>query len=267
MLFLEPFYSSTERPASPATAHPLLYPVLPPFFPKALFPLPMGLTPQTRPCPGRPYRIPYPFLPPLGPYFDFMDRLWYAPNSTPPPISPKAKDKRLLKIEPKLPKLLLRFFLPYDFFPMKLTTPLHNTFLTQTLPGGWNSDLEKYYYRYTRFQLSCHNSKLHADIPLLLRFTSARRHDSTSFLVASTSWRNTCLTFPSKIWALIPPWTTFPLIPCSRNETYGPLSTSTIKAAIPKSFMITSQSINTEYLFVLPGYAWFPMVTINPGDT
>lgn len=49
---------------------------------------------------------------------------------------------------------------------------------------GYDSDLEKCFYGYTLFHLSCHNSKLHADIPLLLRFTSAARHDSVNFLVA-----------------------------------------------------------------------------------
>lgn len=49
---------------------------------------------------------------------------------------------------------------------------------------GWDSDLDSFYFGYTLFQLSYHNPVLHADIPLLLRFTSARRHDSVSFLVA-----------------------------------------------------------------------------------
>lgn len=49
---------------------------------------------------------------------------------------------------------------------------------------GWDSDLEKYYYGYTLFHLSCHNNELHTDVPLLLRFTSARRHDSVNFLAA-----------------------------------------------------------------------------------
>lgn len=48
---------------------------------------------------------------------------------------------------------------------------------------GWDSDLEKFYFGYTLFQLSCYNSELKADIPLILRFTSAKRHDSVSFLV------------------------------------------------------------------------------------
>ena len=49
---------------------------------------------------------------------------------------------------------------------------------------GWDSGLDKFYYGYTLFQLSCYNSKIHTDIPLLLRFTNDRRHDSVSFLVA-----------------------------------------------------------------------------------
>lgn len=67
---------------------------------------------------------------------------------------------------------------------------------------GWDSDIDKYYFGYTLFQLSCYNGDLKADIPLLLRFTSAKRHDSVSFLVAfhelekhmpSLSIENVCL--------------------------------------------------------------------------
>ena len=40
---------------------------------------------------------------------------------------------------------------------------------------GWDSDMEKYYYGYTLFQLSCHNHSLHVDIPLLLRFYQCQK--------------------------------------------------------------------------------------------
>lgn len=53
---------------------------------------------------------------------------------------------------------------------------------------GWDSDLDKYYFGYSLFHLSCHNRDLHTDLPLLLRFTSAKRHDSVSFLVAFHEW-------------------------------------------------------------------------------
>lgn len=49
---------------------------------------------------------------------------------------------------------------------------------------GRDSDLDKFYFGYTLFQLSRYNDELRTDIPLLLRFTSARRHDSVSFLAA-----------------------------------------------------------------------------------
>lgn len=48
---------------------------------------------------------------------------------------------------------------------------------------GWDSDLDKYYFGYTLFQLSCYNREFKTVLPLLLRFTSARRHNSVSFLV------------------------------------------------------------------------------------
>lgn len=49
---------------------------------------------------------------------------------------------------------------------------------------GWDSDIDQYYFGHTLFHLSCYNSSLKVDLPLLLRFTSAKRHDSVSFLVA-----------------------------------------------------------------------------------
>lgn len=49
---------------------------------------------------------------------------------------------------------------------------------------GYDSDLEKSFYGYTLFHISCHNEALHVDLPLLLRFTSAARHDSVNFMVA-----------------------------------------------------------------------------------
>ena len=67
---------------------------------------------------------------------------------------------------------------------------------------GWDSGLDQYYFGYTLFQLSCYNPSLRTDVPLLLRFTSAKRHDSVCFLTAfhemekhmpSLSVKNMCL--------------------------------------------------------------------------
>lgn len=62
------------------------------------------------------------------------------------------------------------------------TAPRH--FSDPDASWGWDSDMDKYYYGYTLFQFSCYNSELHTDVPLLFRFTSAKRHDSVNALVA-----------------------------------------------------------------------------------
>ena len=75
----------------------------------------------------------------------------------------------------------------FDFMDRLWTAPPTDLYARdKLLPAswGWDSDLDKFYFGYTLFQLSCYNSELRTDIPLLLRFTSARRHDSVNFLVA-----------------------------------------------------------------------------------
>lgn len=49
---------------------------------------------------------------------------------------------------------------------------------------GWDSDLGQYYFGYTLYHLDYHNADLAVDLPLLLRFTSAKRHDSVNVLFA-----------------------------------------------------------------------------------
>ena len=48
---------------------------------------------------------------------------------------------------------------------------------------GWDSDIDNYYFGYTLYHLSVHNPDLKVDLPLILRFTSAKRHDSVNFLI------------------------------------------------------------------------------------
>lgn len=57
---------------------------------------------------------------------------------------------------------------------------------------GWDSDLEKYYFGYTLYHLSFYNSSVKTDLPLCLRFFSARRHDSISFLIAYQELKKHC---------------------------------------------------------------------------
>lgn len=49
---------------------------------------------------------------------------------------------------------------------------------------GWDSGLGQYYFGYSLYMLSCHDEKYKTDLPLLIRFPDARRHDSVSGLVA-----------------------------------------------------------------------------------
>ncbi len=54
---------------------------------------------------------------------------------------------------------------------------------------GWDSDLNSYYFGYTLYMLSYHNNTANADLPVLIRFLDARRHDSVSGIVALAELR------------------------------------------------------------------------------
>ena len=186
-------------------------------------------------------------LPPLGSYFDFMDRLWAAPESdrysrnkllpaswnNKKPEKPKGKKQKAQESKTKITELIANRLMDGRDIPFHFEQRLQLLFYhaavlpsiecglipkehltvsgdgtavhTHSCPRGhhredapetlrhfpdpdaswgWDSDLEKFYFGYTLFQLSCYNSGLKADLPLLLRFTSAKRHDSVSFLVA-----------------------------------------------------------------------------------
>lgn len=47
---------------------------------------------------------------------------------------------------------------------------------------GWDSSKKAWYFGRTLYLLACRNNKLGLDLPLTMRFTEARRHDSISFL-------------------------------------------------------------------------------------
>lgn len=49
---------------------------------------------------------------------------------------------------------------------------------------GWDSDNNTWYFGHTLYMLCCRNSKLKVELPLLMKFTDARRHDSKNFLYA-----------------------------------------------------------------------------------
>ena len=49
---------------------------------------------------------------------------------------------------------------------------------------GWDSDNKTWYFGHTLYMLCSRNNSLNIELPLLLNFTSARRHDSKNFLYA-----------------------------------------------------------------------------------
>ena len=63
---------------------------------------------------------------------------------------------------------------------------------------GWDSDLGSYYFGYTLYTLSYHSSKYKTDLPILLRFLDARRHDSVSGIVTLAELRNLAPDFKIK---------------------------------------------------------------------
>ena len=47
---------------------------------------------------------------------------------------------------------------------------------------GWDSGKKAWYFGHTLYMLCCRNNQLKTELPILMKFTEARRHDSKSFL-------------------------------------------------------------------------------------
>lgn len=182
--------------------------------------------------------------PPLGSYYDFMDRLWLAPqsdrysrNKTFPsnknksrPKKPKGKGQKASEKNPAITRMLgdrfiagkdghlnfqaflQEFFFIVAVYPSMKSGLIPNEPITVSGDGtalhthaspygksrgnpdalhwsdpdaswGWDSDLDKYYFGYTIYQLSYYNGTVKTDLPLCLRLLDAKRHDSVNFLL------------------------------------------------------------------------------------
>ena len=65
---------------------------------------------------------------------------------------------------------------------------------------GWDSSKKAWYFGHTLYMLCCRNNKLKTEVPLLMKFTGAKRHDSKNFLYAIDDFgRNTYGIFPKNI--------------------------------------------------------------------
>lgn len=97
---------------------------------------------------------------------------------------------------------------PYGRHPASCSTscPFRNTcgrhYSDPDAGWGWDSDNETWYFGHTLYMLCSRNNELKVELPLLMKFTDARRHDSKNFLYSiddfgrngfGLSPRNVCL--------------------------------------------------------------------------
>lgn len=57
---------------------------------------------------------------------------------------------------------------------------------------GWDSDNKTWYFEHTLYMLCSRKNCLKVELPLLIQFTGARRHDSKNFLYAFDSFGRRC---------------------------------------------------------------------------
>ena len=67
---------------------------------------------------------------------------------------------------------------------------------------GWDSDNKTWYFGHTLYMLCSRNNALKVELPLLIKFTDARRHDSKNFLYAIDDFGRNAFAFHRKTYAL-----------------------------------------------------------------
>lgn len=112
---------------------------------------------------------------------------------------------------------------------------------------GWDSDLNTWFYGHTLYSLSMYDPLTKSDLPLLFRYTQAKRHDSVSGIVALAELRevspklpisNICLdsandNYPT--YKLLKEWGTNPFIDLNDNRGKP--------ATLPQALSITDKGI------------------------
>lgn len=66
--------------------------------------------------------------------------------------------------------------------PFHSTCPRH--YSDPDASWGWDSDQKNWYFGRTLYMICCRNNEHKLELPILIKFTRARRHDSNSFLFA-----------------------------------------------------------------------------------
>ena len=66
----------------------------------------------------------------------------------------------------------------------------HNRYSDIDADFGWDSDLERFYFGYTSFNISCIHHKYNIDLPLFLTLAKASRHDALTSMSALSQFKS-----------------------------------------------------------------------------
>ena len=123
-------------------------------------------------------------LPPLASYYDFMNRFWMGSREHYSRPALLLKGRHLSSCSKACPyrKGCGRHYSDPD------------------AAWGWDSDNETWFFGHTLYMLCSRNNSLKIELPLLMKFTSAERHDSKNFLYAIDDFgRHLCGLSPKNI--------------------------------------------------------------------
>ena len=125
---------------------------------------------------------------------------------------------------------------------------------------GWDSDTNSYYYGYSLYTFAVHNSKLHIDLPVHFRFTSAKRHDSINLVASLPEFVNLKHSFHVKNLCLDSAHDTYPIYDLLEHYNMEPfidLNPKGIPKSIPDTINVNSEGIplcNAGYEMTRAGY-------------
>ena len=71
-------------------------------------------------------------------------------------------------------------------------TEYHRHYSDPDAGCGWNSNNKTWYFGHILCMLCCHNGRLKTELPILMKFTDARHHDSKRFLFVLDDFGQHC---------------------------------------------------------------------------
>ena len=118
---------------------------------------------------------------------------------------------------------------------------------------GWDSDKKVWYFGHTLYMLFYRNDQEKVELPLVFKFTQARRHDSLNFLYTMDDFGVIPLASLPKTSAWTPPMTIFRLMNCWSIGISMLSSISMDGQNLPKTHRMTLFSIKKGTLCAGPG--------------